>query len=358
MNASASQPLAHSSSMESSQEEHEGLLHGETSHERAHSHSYNSRTRSTSQDSNIDTRENNHDDDHDNDPDDEQPLLPAYATSNMRYPPSPPPSTSSPPQQQHPRRDHIHLNLNTPTGEPQPDFDVDEHRCRICLESDDDENSESGKLISPCLCKGSSRYIHLGCLEQWRAMSPRKTSAFSCDTCHYHYSFTRPFMANILGHRWFLHGVTTAMFVTLCYLCSWVGREVNARGVWEWKGERSHPPLGTVLGLDQLDVLWGVVMVAGIGLVFLMVFGCTALCTEYTGESEDEWCSCNGDSCSGCGLGAMECNSGGGEGFLIIVAIIIFFTGIFGAFAGIYRIMAKYNRQALANMKETILEVK
>ncbi|KAG0037925.1 hypothetical protein BGZ82_001569 [Podila clonocystis] len=264
MTASASQPLTHSDS--SQEEEHEGLLHGETSHERAHSSNYNSRTRSTSQDSTLASE--THHDDHDDPSDDEQPLLPAYTPSNMRYPPSPP-SSSLPSQP----RDHIHLNLGTPTGERQPDFDVDERRCRICLESEDDEDSASGKLISPCLCKGSSRYIHLGCLEQWRALSPRKASAFSCDTCHYHYSFSRPFMANILGHRWFLHAVTTLMFVSLCYACSWCGREMNARGLWEWKaigGGTSQPELGT----------------------------------------------------------------------------------IFGAFAGIYRIMAKYNRRALADMKE------
>ncbi|KAF9297763.1 hypothetical protein BGZ74_009672 [Mortierella antarctica] len=352
MTASTSQPLAHSDSLQ--QEEHEGLLYGETSHERAHSYNYNSHTRSTSQD-NI--RHDDHDDSSQND--DEQPLLPAYTPSNMRYPPPPIPSSSPSPQS---RRDHIHLNLNTPTGERQPDFDVDERRCRICFESEDDETSASGKLISPCLCKGSSRYIHLGCLEQWRALSPRKASAFSCDTCHYHYSVARPFMANILGHRWFLHAVTALMFAALCYSCSWFGHEVNARGLWEWKeigrggeeggGGASRPELGTFLGLDYLDLVWGFVMVAAIGLVFLMVFGCSALCSEYTDDNDEEWCTCSGDSCSGCGLGALECNSGGGEGFLIIVAIIIFFTGIFGAFAGIYRIMAKYNRRALANMKE------
>ncbi|KAF9314682.1 hypothetical protein BG003_003935 [Podila horticola] len=317
MTASASQPLAHSDS--SQEEEQEGLLLGETSNERSHSINYNSRARSTSQDSAVDT-ETRHDD-HDDSSDDEQPLLPAYSASSMHYPPPLFPSSSSPPPQP---RDHIHLNLDTPTGERQPDFDVDERRCRICLESEDDEDSSSGKLISPCLCKGSSRYIHLGCLEQWRALSPRKASSFSCDTCHYHYSFSRPFMANILGHRFFLHAVTTMMFAALCYACSWCGHEVNARGLWKWKGT---PELNTFLGLDYLDVAWGFIMMAAIGLVFLMVFGCSSLCSEYTGQNDEEWCTCSGDSCSGCGLGAMECSSGGGEGFLIIVAIVIFVTG-------------------------------
>jgi len=38
-------------------------------------------------------------------------------------------------------------------------------QCRICLEEDDKE------YISPCLCKGSLKYVHLDCLNQWRNMN-------------------------------------------------------------------------------------------------------------------------------------------------------------------------------------------
>ena len=38
-------------------------------------------------------------------------------------------------------------------------------QCRICLEEDDKE------YISPCLCKGSLKYVHRDCLKQWRNMN-------------------------------------------------------------------------------------------------------------------------------------------------------------------------------------------
>ena len=38
--------------------------------------------------------------------------------------------------------------------------------CRICFE----EESDNNKLISPCDCKGTSQYVHLKCLQQWRNM--------------------------------------------------------------------------------------------------------------------------------------------------------------------------------------------
>ena len=34
--------------------------------------------------------------------------------------------------------------------------------CRYCWEEDNEE------YISPCLCKGGSKYIHTDCLNQWR----------------------------------------------------------------------------------------------------------------------------------------------------------------------------------------------
>ena len=35
--------------------------------------------------------------------------------------------------------------------------------CRICLQSDDQDD-----MIAPCLCSGSSKYVHRSCLDRWR----------------------------------------------------------------------------------------------------------------------------------------------------------------------------------------------
>lgn len=42
--------------------------------------------------------------------------------------------------------------------------------CRICF-SDDTQDPDLGKLLSPCRCRGTSRYVHQGCLARWRAAS-------------------------------------------------------------------------------------------------------------------------------------------------------------------------------------------
>lgn len=82
-------------------------------------------------------------------------------------------------------------------------------KCRICLEwvppTYDDVGmldgirnrrprrqyiSEDGdRLISPCLCKGSIKYMHEGCLKLWMNEDPSK--AYKCDICKYQYRIAR-----------------------------------------------------------------------------------------------------------------------------------------------------------------------
>jgi hypothetical protein len=49
-----------------------------------------------------------------------------------------------------------------PEPEPTP---ADAKQCKICLGG---EEPELGRLISPCKCKGTIKYVHLECLNQWR----------------------------------------------------------------------------------------------------------------------------------------------------------------------------------------------
>lgn len=44
--------------------------------------------------------------------------------------------------------------------------------CRICF--DTEEDAESGKLISPCKCKGSQAVVHRNCLQKWRTFGGEK----------------------------------------------------------------------------------------------------------------------------------------------------------------------------------------
>ena len=54
----------------------------------------------------------------------------------------------------------------------------EEERCRLCFGGEDD-----GKLVQPCACRGSAKFIHRRCLEKWRRTSPREDAAYRCGQC-------------------------------------------------------------------------------------------------------------------------------------------------------------------------------
>ncbi|KAF9984584.1 hypothetical protein BGZ65_000065, partial [Modicella reniformis] len=156
-------------------------------------------------------------------------------------------------------------------------------RCRICSGSSDKEDSELGSLISPCRCKGTARYIHLGCLR--RATSTTKESSFRCDTCQYQYSLSRLWKAKILGF-WGLPYITASIvYLALFYVLALVGRILNDQKVWEWKQllkDHLKGPLTSVMGVDWTDLAWGASIIAIIG-IFVISFAvftdrCIAAC--------------------------------------------------------------------------------
>ncbi len=50
--------------------------------------------------------------------------------------------------------------------------------CRICLE-------ETGELISPCACKGTTGYVHSECLDKWIHINADKR--LDCEICHHEF---------------------------------------------------------------------------------------------------------------------------------------------------------------------------
>ena len=78
--------------------------------------------------------------------------------------------------------------------EPDPDA-----VCRICFGSAFENGA--GRLISPCLCSGSMRYVHVSCLNEWRAQSANPRSFVQCDQCQYQYNVQRAEWAALLESK-------------------------------------------------------------------------------------------------------------------------------------------------------------
>jgi len=60
---------------------------------------------------------------------------------------------------------------------------VQNNECRICFEKEEEDN----RFISPCLCSGTSKYIHYKCLETWRYTNSNTDAFYKCKECHANY---------------------------------------------------------------------------------------------------------------------------------------------------------------------------
>ncbi|KAF2497349.1 hypothetical protein BU16DRAFT_312031 [Lophium mytilinum] len=108
---------------------------------------------------------------------------------------------------------------STPQSNSQPQNERPRRRfwpprqCRICLETVQPTyhtapehlpgifqsgpsvtyESEEGRLLRPCKCKGSSKYVHEGCLQAWRHSDPSygRRNYWQCPTCGFRYRLAR-----------------------------------------------------------------------------------------------------------------------------------------------------------------------
>ena len=57
---------------------------------------------------------------------------------------------------------------------------TEQNFCRICM----DTNSPTNRLISPCRCRGSLRYIHEECLKTWLSTREGEITEMKCELCN------------------------------------------------------------------------------------------------------------------------------------------------------------------------------
>lgn len=82
------------------------------------------------------------------------------------------------------------------------------------------EDPELGRLLSPCKCKGSQKYVHEGCLQAWRNASPLSDRNYwRCPTCHFEYRLQRLRWGRWLSSKLLRGGLTLfIMLVTIFFL--------------------------------------------------------------------------------------------------------------------------------------------
>lgn len=111
-----------------------------------------------------------------------------------------------------PRTCRICLDTVYPTTEPESQYlpSMLQSRPRVVYVSD----PELGRLLRPCKCKGSSRYVHEACLQSWRHADPSygKRNYWQCPTCGFKYRFHR-----VAWARW-ITSATAQLILTFSIL--------------------------------------------------------------------------------------------------------------------------------------------
>ncbi len=143
-------------------------------------------------------------------PDDIPGQEPSDSTSSSSRPRAPPPSSASnahseagqgsqSSRRRHwpPRQCRICLETVLPT------FNVPSEHLPGFLQSSSNVKyeDESGRLIRPCLCKGSSKYVHEACLQAWRHADPSygRRNYWHCPTCGFKYRLSRLGAGRLVG---------------------------------------------------------------------------------------------------------------------------------------------------------------
>lgn len=98
----------------------------------------------------------------------------------------------------------------------------EEKQCRICLAGAEEE-AELGRLISPCLCRGSIRYVHVNCLKQWRTLSQSRSAFWSCPQCGFRYALARTRALGLATSPVILSSASVVLFTIIVLLSSFLG---------------------------------------------------------------------------------------------------------------------------------------
>ncbi|WFD08453.1 hypothetical protein MVES1_003829 [Malassezia vespertilionis] len=100
--------------------------------------------------------------------------------------------------------------------------------CRICLDGFAREGVPE-RILSPCRCKGTMKYVHEDCLDQWRAFSSRPSSAIACDQCGAEYKFRPTLWMRLLTSRVFMWITTLLLYVVVIITVGMLGSQLMSR---------------------------------------------------------------------------------------------------------------------------------
>lgn len=249
--------------------------------------------------------------------------------------------------QRHGQRIYAAQSGSTDVSEGTGDLDSGLPTCRICF-----GGTENGRLISPCLCSGTMRYVHLECLNMWRASSANPQSAYKCDQCNFQYSFQRALYASILRSALVLHSITLLLFagtVLLCgYVCYYVDWLQNGDGTTEVLSQDLVDHFVNVSGLDDIDKEEFRRLADGLN---SFTFGGISLAHILNGIMMVGLSGCVSSSIFFFGRLSMT------DTTMLPLMLVVVIVGLLRVFYALYHFIKQFSGKVLASAESMILEI-
>lgn len=172
-------------------------------------------------------------------------------------------------------------------SQPSPEHTYPPRVCRICLETVLptlqpseflqkprvvylSEDPELGRLLRPCKCKGSSRYVHEGCLQKWRTVDPRYPTRnfWNCPTCGFQYRLQRLTWARWISSTSTQILLTIAILFLTIFMLGFVADPI----IDFYLGPLDEIPLDVDIDLDEESASWLEHLVKGMASLGLLSF--------------------------------------------------------------------------------------
>ncbi|KAG4426477.1 hypothetical protein IFR04_000359 [Cadophora malorum] len=170
---------------------------------------------------------------------------------------------------------------HTPPPTPPPQKHYATRTCRICLEevpptledltggipsilhpaprvSYISADPSSGRLIRPCKCRGSQKYVHEGCLQEWRHSDPSysRRNFWECPTCKYQYRLERMRWSRLITSTLTQIAITFLIMLTTVFVFGFVADPIISLYLDPYDTITSLPTGGTALLLEDEDTSW------------------------------------------------------------------------------------------------------
>ncbi|KAL7930131.1 hypothetical protein V8C35DRAFT_324562 [Trichoderma chlorosporum] len=239
--------------------------------------------------------------------------------------------------------------------------------CRICLDTVEpkypsnssasskpiyvSDDRELGRLLSPCKCKGSQKYVHEGCLNSWRLSNPTaQRNYWQCPTCKFSYRLVRLHWASMLSSKVAQAGLTVSILLAIIFFLGFMADPILNLWVDPF-GTVTDAVTSVVLDIEAIKepdweppTSWGEHFVKG-----FFSLGLVGIFKSMIAMSPWHWWNLR----SLTGTSRRQ----GGRARVENISLVFVIIGAFTALMGIWKGVKKLSGRVLKNVSERVLDV-